>query len=130
MRPFTVAAAALIALGATVPAHAADDAHTPRHPGLFLTVSGAENSWMRGVLLRCEPAPSGHHPHAAKACAAIAGAKGNFDHLADDPHVCTKEYDPVTVTATGSHQNRSISWHKTYPNACTLDSDTGHVFRF
>ncbi len=132
MRPFTVAAAALIALGAAVPAQAADEAPAPRQRGLFLTVSGSDNTWVRGVLLRCHPRPDGHghHPHAAKACAAIGRAKGNFDKLADEPHACTKQYDPVTVTATGTYRGRSVNWHKKYPNACAMDVDTGHVFRF
>ncbi|QEV16382.1 SSI family serine proteinase inhibitor [Streptomyces alboniger] len=130
MRPFTVAVAALIALGAAVPAHAADEAPTPRQRGLFLTVSGSENTWMRGVLLRCRPEPTGPHPQAAEACAAIARAKGNFDKLADDPRMCTKEFDPVTVTASGTYRKRVISWQKTYPNACAMGADTGHVFRF
>ncbi|AZM51401.1 protease inhibitor SIL-V5 [Streptomyces sp. WAC 01529] len=130
MRPFTVAAAALIALGAAVPAHAADEALTPKKRGLILTVSGSEDTWIRGVLLRCRPEPMGPHPHAAEACAAIDRAKGNFDRLPDDPHLCTKQYDPVTVSATGTHRNRSVSWHKTYANACEMDADTGYVFRF
>ncbi|MET8690348.1 SSI family serine proteinase inhibitor [Streptomyces sp. NPDC004732] len=132
MRSLPVAAAALIALGGLTPAHAADPAPTPKDPkgGLFLTVSGADNTWIRGVLLRCAPEPSGAHPQAAKACEAIAQAGGDFNALPDDPHACTKEFDPVTATVTGSYEGRAISWHKTYPNACTMDADTGYVFRF
>lgn len=129
MRPFTVAATALIALGAAVPAHAAEGIPAPKG-GLFLTVSGADNTWIRGVLLRCTPEPAGHHPQAAQACAAIEEAAGDFDALADDPHACTKEFDPVTVSAKGVYQGQVISWHKTYPNVCTMDADTGYVFRF
>ncbi|MFD4630913.1 SSI family serine proteinase inhibitor [Streptomyces sp. NPDC058284] len=129
MRPFRLTAAALITLGAALPAHAAQEAPTPDR-GLLLTVSGDENTWVRGVLLRCAPDPSGHHPRAAEACAAIAQARGDFDALAKDPHACTKEFEPVTATATGTYRGRTVGWHKTYPNACALDADTGHVFRF
>ncbi|MFE0172074.1 SSI family serine proteinase inhibitor [Streptomyces sp. NPDC059002] len=129
MRPLTVAAAALITLGAAAPAHAADGIPAPQR-GLFLTVSGSENTWIRGVLLRCTPEPTGHHPQAELACAAIAEAGGDLDALPDDPHACTKEFDPVTVSATGTFRGRMIGWHKTYPNACTMDADTGYVFRF
>ncbi|MGA4846961.1 SSI family serine proteinase inhibitor [Streptomyces sp. G5(2025)] len=128
MRPFTVAAAALIALGTAVPVHAAEA--PTRERGFFLTVSGAENSWVRGVTLRCEPRPRGHHPQAAKACEAIHRAKADFGALADDPHACTKEFEPVTATAIGTHEGRLVVWRKTYPNACAMDVDTGHVFRF
>ncbi|MEU6994696.1 SSI family serine proteinase inhibitor [Streptomyces sp. NPDC046465] len=132
MRPFSLAAAALIALAAAVPAQAADG--TPAAPapqrGLFLTVSGAQNTWVRGVLLRCAPEPAGHHPRAAEACEAIAHARGDFDALPRDPHVCTKEFEPVTATVTGTYRGRAVGWHKTYPNACAMDVETGHVFRF
>ncbi|MEU7645006.1 SSI family serine proteinase inhibitor [Streptomyces huasconensis] len=129
MRPFTVAAAALIALGTAVPAQAAGEAPV-RERGFFLTVSGAENSWVRGVMLRCEPEPGGHHPHAAKACRAIHRAKADFGALADDPHACTKQFEPVTASVLGTYRGRLVSWRKTYPNACEMDVDTGHVFRF
>ncbi|WP_055568083.1 SSI family serine proteinase inhibitor [Streptomyces atriruber] len=130
MRSLSLAAAALITLGGAAPAHAAaDPVPTPKR-GLFLTVSGAENTWIRGVLLHCAPEPSGAHPQAAKACEAIARAGGDFDALPDDPHACTKEFDPVTATVTGSYEGRAIDWRKTYPNACAMDVDTGYVFRF
>ncbi|WP_069884496.1 SSI family serine proteinase inhibitor [Streptomyces luteocolor] len=130
MRPLTVTAAALLALAAGAPAaHAAQEIPTPQR-GLFLTVSGSDNTWIRGVLLHCEPEPSGHHPQAAKACEALAEAGGDLDALPEDPHACTKEFDPVTVSVTGTYQGRTIGWHKTYPNACTMDADTGYVFRF
>lgn len=134
-----VAATALLALGgltpahavgAPAPAHAADPAAPAPKRGLFLTVSGAENTWVRGVLLHCVPEPAGAHPQAAMACGAVALAKGDFDRLPDDPHACTKEFDPVTATANGSYRGKEVTWRKTYPNACALDADTGHVFRF
>ncbi|WAL93460.1 SSI family serine proteinase inhibitor [Streptomyces sp. Je 1-369] len=131
MRSFPLAAAAaLVALGGLAPAQAAETAAPATKRGLFLTVSGAENTWTRGVLLRCVPEPAGAHPQAARACEAVAAAGGDFDGLPDDPHACTKEFDPVTATATGSYKGKAVKWHKTYPNACALDADTGHVFRF
>ncbi|MEU8957777.1 SSI family serine proteinase inhibitor [Streptomyces sp. NPDC048518] len=133
-RPFALAAVTLLALAAAVPAQAADVAPADAAPapkrGLFLTLSGDENTWIRGVLLRCEPEPSGHHPAAAEACAEIAEAAGDFEALRADRRVCTKEFEPVTATATGTFRGRNVSWHKTYPNACALENETGHVFRF
>ncbi|MFD6431805.1 SSI family serine proteinase inhibitor [Streptomyces venezuelae] len=142
MRSLPLAAAGLLAIGGLTPAHAVAPAHdpAPAHAadtaapapkrGLFLTVSGAENTWVRGVLLHCVPEPAGAHPQAAEACEAVALAGGDFDELPDDPRACTKEFDPVTATATGTHDGKPISWHKTYPNACALEADTGVVFRF
>lgn len=118
-----------ISFAAAAPAHAVGDAPAPRR-GLFLTVSGDERTWTRGVLLQCTPLPAGPHPEAAAACLALDVARGDLDRLAGDPHGCTKEYDPVTVGATGSWRGRPTAWHKTYANACELDAATGVVFRF
>ncbi|MEJ8633559.1 SSI family serine proteinase inhibitor [Streptomyces sp. NPDC006475] len=128
-RSVTLAAAALMTLAAVVPAQAADEEPVAGE-GLFLTVSGSENTWMRGVMLKCAPEPGGPHPAAADACAALTKAGGDLDKLPADPHPCTKKFDPVTVEATGSWQQRSMSWQKTYANACALDAATGAVFRF
>ncbi|MEU0372178.1 SSI family serine proteinase inhibitor [Streptomyces sp. NPDC006283] len=141
----TLAAAALLALAVAVPAAASPGPFEPDLPaaeaaervarpgpshGLFLTVSGAENTWIRGVLLHCSPEPAGPHPEAEAACAALDVARGDLDRLTGDPHPCTKQYDPVTVSATGAWRGRPTAWHKTFPNACELAATTGAVFRF
>ncbi|MGC5342246.1 SSI family serine proteinase inhibitor [Streptomyces sp. DT171] len=96
---------------------------------LLLTVSGSENTWVRGVVLKC-PYTDGHHPHGPAACAAVAEVHGDLGALPDDPHACTMEYDPVTATAKGSFEGRPVEWTRTFPNACALDAATGPVFRF
>ncbi|WP_406379627.1 SSI family serine proteinase inhibitor [Streptomyces sp. NBC_01618] len=124
------AAAALLTLTAAVPAAAAwsDDPVPDR--GLFLAVSGSENTWIRGLALVCPPAPDAHHPEAAAACAAIDEAAGDPAALPGEPHLCSQEYDPVTATVTGKWDGRPVSWQKTFPNACVMDAATGPVFRF
>jgi hypothetical protein len=137
-RTAALAAAALLAVVAVVPsAVPAAASQTPERVdkpapprGLFLTVSGSENTWIRGVLLRCSPEPSGPHPDAVGACAALDEARGDLDSLRGEPHPCTKQYDPVTVSATGAWRGRPTAWHKTFPNACELAAATGAVFRF
>ncbi|GGS11944.1 subtilase-type protease inhibitor [Streptomyces aureoverticillatus] len=132
MRSLTVTSAALIALAAAAaPVAAAPGTDAPsRQRGVFLTVSGDENTWIRGVVLRCVPEPGGHHPHAARACAELDAAGGDFDKLAGEARLCTREYAPVTVSATGEFRGKPVSWHKTYGNACEMGSGTGNVFRF
>lgn len=44
--------------------------------------------------------------------------------------ICTKQYAPVTVSASGTYRGRPVGWHKTYDNACTMTYSTGDVFRF
>ncbi len=119
---------AAILLGSTLTG-TANAAAADAGAGMFLTVSGSENTWIRGVLLHCDP-PGGSHPAAEAACADLAAAGGDFDALPGDPHRCTKEYDPVTATATGTYNGRPVAWHRTFPNACVMDGITGPVFRF
>jgi hypothetical protein len=128
LRP--AAAAALLFLAVAAPAHAAGEAAPGRSSGVFLTVTGQGNTWVRGVLLDCEAQPPGRHPNAAEACAAIDAAGGDFDALPAKDGICTKQYAPVTVSATGLHRGRPVSWHKTYGNACEMGYSTGAVFRF
>lgn len=123
-----LATAALFTVGAAVPAAASPPPAPDR--GLFLTVSGSENTWIRGVALHCPPGPDDRHPDAAGACAALREADSDFDALPGDPHPCTYEYDPVTVTAEGVRQGDAIAWQHTFPNACAMDAATGPVFRF
>jgi Subtilisin inhibitor-like len=118
-------AAALLALAA-VPWAAAREAESGR---LFLTVSGARSTWIRGVQLSC-PDTGGHHPHGPAACEALQRAQGEPDALPGDKHLCTREYDPITATIDGDWDGRPVVWHRTYPNACALDAATGPVFRF
>ncbi|WP_267243317.1 subtilase-type protease inhibitor [Streptomyces sp. PR69] len=133
-RSVSLAAAALIAVTATAAGtaagHAATDPPPDRRPGLWLTVSDPERTWLRGVLLTCHPEPSGPHPDAVGACEAVSEAEGDFARLPGDPQICTKEYDPVTARAVGVWKGQTVAWQKTYPNPCELDAATGAVFRF
>ncbi|PRH76280.1 protease inhibitor SIL-V5 [Streptomyces solincola] len=98
--------------------------------GLFLTVSGADESWIRGVRLHCAPTPSGPHPEAKAACAALESARGDLDKLTSEERPCTKRFDPVSVRAAGEWQGKAVDWRKSYGNACLLDTATGALFRF
>ncbi|WP_282794490.1 SSI family serine proteinase inhibitor [Streptomyces sp. CC224B] len=117
--------------GKPKPAHA-PSTHAPstHERGVLLTVSGSENTWIRGVRLSCVPEPSGPHPFAGRACAELDQARGDLDALPKENRACTKRFDPVTVSATGTHRGRPVTWHRTYGNACEMAASTGHVFRF
>jgi Subtilisin inhibitor-like len=39
-------------------------------------------------------------------------------------------YQPVTAKATGTWRGQPIDFSQTYPNRCTLESETGSVFKF
>ncbi|MFI9723182.1 SSI family serine proteinase inhibitor [Streptomyces sp. NPDC052396] len=125
-RTVAVAAAATVLLAPARPSAAAGQ----ERDKLFLTVSGARNTWIRGLQLVCPSPPRAHHPHAAEACASLTAAQGRLDALAGDHHLCTREYEPVTATADGDWHGAALHWRKDYPNACELDAATGAVFRF
>ncbi|MEU4210917.1 SSI family serine proteinase inhibitor [Streptomyces sp. NPDC026206] len=124
----TAAAATATALLALSPAAAGAD---ERGEGrVLLTVSGARSTWIRGVQLVC-PGPGGHHPHASEACESLRLADGRPDALPRDSQaVCGREYDPVTATADGEWDGVAVSWRKSFPNGCALETATGPVFRF
>ncbi|MFF0744800.1 subtilase-type protease inhibitor [Streptomyces sp. NPDC004111] len=128
IRSAAVLVTALLALAPAATAVASG--HPAPEKGLLLTVSGAEGTWIRGVGLVCSPPVGGGHPEATAACADLTWARGNFDALPGDPHLCTKEYDPVTATADGTWRGQPVHWKKSFGNACMLDAATGPVFRF
>ncbi|MFF3541237.1 SSI family serine proteinase inhibitor [Streptomyces platensis] len=127
--PATALAALSLALLCAGPAGADEPPAPDGDQGLVLTMSGAGNTWTRGVRLSC-PDIHRRHPHAGAACDALTWARGDLDALPGEPHTCTREYDPVTATATGTWRGVPVNWRKVFPNACTMDSATGAVFRF
>jgi hypothetical protein len=82
------------------------------------------------VLLECEPAPHGRHPQAARACAALDVAGGDFDALPGERGICHDPYAPVVATAGGQFRGRGIKWRKKFANACIARVATGPVFAF
>ena len=131
-----VLAAALLAVPANsaraAAGSAADTSDTSDTPAdqLLLTVSGAQNTWIRGVALTCPPAADTPHPHAAEACAELAATAGDLDTLPSDANPCPMIYNPVTATADGTFDGRPVAWQRTYPNSCFMEAATGPVFRF
>lgn len=83
----------------------------------------------RVARLHCDPA-SGNHPHAAKACDALSRVDGRIEDLADETAMCTLEYDPVRVTATGRWRGLPRTFSSEFSNSCLLRANTGPVFTF
>lgn len=102
---------------------------------LVLTVGHGESAAFatpeRAVTLTCAPAPAGSHPAAAAACAELRASGGDFDALVPREDVmCTKQYDPVVVTAQGVWQGRRVSYERTFGNGCMKDLYGSAVFAF
>ncbi|TWV44874.1 serine protease [Streptomyces misionensis] len=120
----TAAAGALLAAAGLLAAGPARAASHPYGNRLHLTVTRAGAA--HGTLLRCAP-PQGH-PYAAEACAELAAARGDIDRVPVRKVFCPRIYSPVTATARGHWNGRTVDFRRTYTNACELRARTGAVF--
>lgn len=88
----------------------------------------------RAVTLNCAPRPSGTHPSPASACKELRSVEGEFTRLTAAPsqQSCTRQYDPVVVTADGVWQGKRVTWSTTFGNACEMQGvlSEGTVFAF
>ncbi|MBB1243173.1 subtilase-type protease inhibitor [Streptomyces durbertensis] len=101
---------------------------------LTLTVAKGETAAssvpLRAVTLNCQPT-GGSHPAAAKACADLFKADGDFNALpVNEDRMCPMIYDPYVVTAEGVFDGRRVSYERTFGNSCVLGAEQSHVFAF
>ncbi|MET9700470.1 subtilase-type protease inhibitor [Streptomyces sp. NPDC006529] len=87
---------------------------------------------LRAVTLSCAPRPSGTHPDPAGACKELLSAAGQPDLITSGGAgaMCTREWDPVTVTADGVWQGKRFTYDHTFANRCALRNGSGVVFSF
>ncbi|MFE4537289.1 subtilase-type protease inhibitor [Streptomyces scopuliridis] len=103
---------------------------------LVLSVTGGDNATtgtvQRAVTLSCAPQASGTHPDPAGACAELRAAQGRLDTITTPaPQTfCSREWNPVTVTADGVWEGKRFSYAHTFGNPCARDSGSGTVFAF
>jgi hypothetical protein len=103
---------------------------------LALTVTAGDDAAtgtvLRAVTLGCTPTATGTHPDPEAACAELRAADGRFDAVTtrDSGVMCTKEWEPVTVTADGVWNGKRVSYSHTFGNACVQGSSSGTVFAF
>jgi hypothetical protein len=81
----------------------------------------------RSASLTCNPA-GGTHQQAREACAAISAVRGDLAALHVSDGMCTMQYEPVTVTASGRWKGKAVRYQRTFGNACVLWVETGPVF--
>ncbi|MFE7134174.1 subtilase-type protease inhibitor [Streptomyces sp. NPDC057638] len=88
----------------------------------------------RAVTLSCAPRAMGTHPAPRAACNELRTVNGHFAELATrlPQTLCTREYDPVTVTAEGVWRGERVTWNATYNNPCEMEATLGQsaVFSF
>ncbi|MFJ4963962.1 Kexstatin-1 precursor [Streptomyces sp. ADI96-02] len=141
---FTTLTAGALLLGglatATASAHAApakpQSLYAPS--ALVLTVARGEDPLTatveRAVTLTCAPRAEGSHPAAAAACKELKAVDGQFNRLMDAPSTktCTRQWDPVSLTAHGVWQGKRVDFAATYGNPCEMQGsvDNSTVFAF
>ncbi|MEU1825496.1 subtilase-type protease inhibitor [Streptomyces abikoensis] len=103
---------------------------------LVLTIgqgdSAATAGVQRAVTLTCTPKAAGTHPNTSGACAQLRLSNGDFDKLVKikDGTMCTREWNPSTVTAEGVWEGRRVSFEHTFANPCEMKAGKGTVFEF
>ncbi|MFF3285950.1 subtilase-type protease inhibitor [Streptomyces sp. NPDC003023] len=103
---------------------------------LVLTVASgdaaASGTVQRAVTLSCAPTATGTHPAPTAACAELRANQGRFDAITtrDSSTLCTKQWDPVTVTADGVWNGERVSYAHTFGNSCLQGSGSGTLFNF
>lgn len=121
--------------GAALAAPSAAPASLYAPSALVLTVghgTGAATATPeRAVTLTCAPTASGTHPAAPDACAELRAVGGDFAALtAGGDVLCTKEYNPVVVTAAGVWQGKRVTFERTFANECVKNAAMTSVFAF
>ncbi|MFH8614865.1 subtilase-type protease inhibitor [Streptomyces sp. NPDC017979] len=120
--------------GPAAPPAAVSSLYAPS--ALVLTVakgtSAAPSTVERAVTLDCAPRATGTHPSAAAACRELNAVDGDFAALPSElpQTLCTREWDPVTVSANGVWRGERVAWSGTYNNGCEMTATLGVVFSF
>lgn len=109
------------AIAALIPSFAAPESN------FVLSVQRGE--WVQFSNLTCEPA-GGLHPRAQDACLALSDVDGQIGGLSTGEALCTLEYDPVRVTASGTWRGETRAFEAVFPNPCVMRAETGPVFDF
>ncbi|WP_030565841.1 SSI family serine proteinase inhibitor [Streptomyces aureocirculatus] len=131
----TVSAAAAVAAGVLTVSAVSTGAAGAATPGptslyapsdLVLTVGQGEDAAtatvQRAVTLTCAPKASGTHPAPSAACAELNSVEARFDQLVDasPTGVCTKEWNPVVISAAGVWKGKHVAWTTTFGNPCEM----------
>ncbi|MFC4565413.1 SSI family serine proteinase inhibitor [Nocardiopsis mangrovi] len=124
--------ATLLAVGAgTLVAPAGAQAH--ESPGATLQLSmetGKDSGGDRSaVTLDCNPS-GGSHPEADSSCTSLEAVGGRFADLPTRGQVCTMEYRPVTVRASGRWDGETVDYTEEFANPCIAADSTDGVFGF
>lgn len=125
----------------SAPAPAAQPARTQSlyaPSDLVLTIAKGEDvptaTVERAVTLTCAPRAKGTHPTPVSACTELKAVGGDFAALTRSPShkACTRQWNPVVISAQGVWQGKYVTWSATYGNMCEMEASMGQgtVFSF
>lgn len=76
--------------------------------------------------LTCPP-DGGSHPNPAAACEQLSRVDGRIEGIPEDPGVCTREFRPVIVAASGTWNGEPRQYKQEFSNRCVAVRATGGV---
>ncbi|MGH3714120.1 MAG: SSI family serine proteinase inhibitor [Micromonosporaceae bacterium] len=124
-----VAGVCVLGLTGTMPAVAEeadrpDMVLRPVATNVFSLSVRADGEPTRHASLSCAP-PSGSHPKPRKSCEQLDAARGEVSEIPATGDMCTAEFDPVTVSASGVWRGQRREYQQEFPNLCSAVRDTG-----
>lgn len=115
MRALTITALSCALVVAAASPALAD--HRPRAT-LKITITVGQAT-PQTVKLTCNR-DGGTHPTPRAACRVLRGVHGNPARLTGAGAVCTREFNPHTVTVKGKWRGHRVDFTKTYSNKCLM----------
>jgi Subtilisin inhibitor-like len=91
-----------------------------------LSIVAKDGEVVASATLTCSP-HGGTHPRAAEACPQLADASGFVEEIPEEPGVCTKEFRPVVLEASGTWDGEPRKFSREFSNRCVGVRATGGV---
>lgn len=88
--------------------------------------SAADGEPIASASLTCPPDGSSH-PNPVAACEQLSRADGHIEGIPEDPGPCTREFNPVIVTASGMWNGEPRHYKQEFSNRCVAVRTTGGV---
>ncbi|MGQ0778834.1 MAG: SSI family serine proteinase inhibitor [Pseudonocardiales bacterium] len=89
--------------------------------------SSAGGEPIASASLTCPPDGSGSHPDPVTACEQLSRSDGRIEGIPEDPGVCTLEFAPVIVAASGTWNGEPRHYKQEFSNRCVAIRATGGV---
>ncbi len=91
-----------------------------------LSVSSREGQPIAEATLTCSP-DGGSHPSPAAACEQLTAANGYIEGIPEKEGVCTHEFRPVVLRASGTWAGEARHYEREFSNLCMGVLATGGV---